>query len=292
VKAHDIAAKLPLIDRSAWLVRNLYRRATGRPWLTMSEAGIDSPVARLAKLEGLKLYRIAHKVIHFGHAPRAPSISSRLLPSESARANYDAISRLNIINNLAKIVLAFYERLGLNPQQSPVYACLAKIRSKLMEEVETHGADCVESSLERFELAWRAYDAGEIHEALQMFREVMADAPLVEASTVDPWAREAFVRAADILGRHAELRGDGNAAARLHRRVLRHADNGIVARRLLLMLWREGRIRAAAELAPRIVRSDQNLVEHLRGSETVDYLTRWFEREARRQPAREGERNA
>lgn len=292
VKVHDIAAKLPLIDRSAWLARNLYRRASGRSWLTMGEAGIGSPVSRLARREALALYRIAHKVLHLGYAPRAPSISSRLVPSESARANYDAISRLNIINNLAKIVLAFYERLGLNPQQSPVYACLAKIRSKLMQEVETHGADRVESSLERFELAWRAYDAGEIHEALQMFREVMADDPLVKASTVDPWAREAFVRAADILGRHAELRGDANAAAQLHRRVLRLADNGIVARRLLLMLWREGRLRAAAELAPRIVKSDQNLVEHLRGSETVDYLTRWFEREARREPAREGERNA
>jgi tetratricopeptide (TPR) repeat protein len=161
-----------------------------------------------------------------------------------------------------------------------------------MEEIETHGLDRAESSLERFELAWRAYEAGETHEALQMFREVMSDDSLARAGSVDPWAREALARAAEILGRHAELRGDADAAAESYRRALRVNDSGVIARRLLLMSWRQGRIRAAAELAPCVVRSDRNLVEHLRGSETADYLTRRLEREARRKSAREGEQNA
>jgi hypothetical protein len=49
------------------------------------------------------------------------------------------------------------------------------------------------------------------------------------------------------------------------------------------MLWREARIQEAAELAPRIVESDGNLAQHLRGSDTVNDLTRRLGREARRE---------
>ena len=56
-----------------------------------------------------------------------------------------------------------------------------------------------------------------------------------------------------FLGHHAELRGDTSAADQLYRRILKLGGNGIVARRLLLMLWRQGRLREAAELAPRIM---------------------------------------
>ena len=35
----------------------------------------------------------------------------------------------------------------------------------------------------------------------------------LEASTADPRSREAFIRAAEILGHHAELRGDFEAQA-------------------------------------------------------------------------------
>ncbi len=259
----------------------------------MADAGISSPVLRFAKREARRLHEIASRVDRGppGHsaAEPGPSISFQLPATESARASYDAISKLNIVNNVAKIVLAFYERLGLDPQQSPVYRCLASIRSKLAEEVEARSAISTESSrevslLERFELAWCAYEAGKIHEALQLFHEVIADEQLAEASATDPRAREAFVRAAEIVGRHAELRGDLGAAADLYRRILELDGNGIVARRLLLMLWREGRIQEAAELAPRIIQSDCNLVQHLRGGDAVDDLTRWLGREARREP--------
>ena len=105
----------------------------------------------------------------------------------------------------------------------------------------------------------------------------------LEASAADPRSREAFVRAAEILGRHAELRGDRSAAAQLYRRILELDGNGIVARRLLLMLWRQARFREAAELAPRVVPSDANLAQHLRGSDAVNDLARRLGREARRE---------
>ena len=218
-------------------------------------------------------------------SPAEPQLSVTRQPplTESARASYDAISKLNIVDNVAKVTLAFYERLGLNPQQSPVYRCLASIRSQLAEEVEARGAISTGSSLERFELAWRAYEAGNTHEALQLFGEVIADRQLAEACAADPRAREAFVRAAEILGRHAELRGDVSAAAQLYRRILELDGNGIIARRLLLMLWREARIQEAAELAPRVVLSDGNLAQHLRGSDGVKDLARRLGCESRRE---------
>jgi hypothetical protein len=244
VKARDLAPKLALMGRSAWLGRSLYRR----------------------------------------RSPAAPqlSVATPVAPTESTRDGYDAISKLNVVENVAKITRAFYERLGLDPQQSPVYRCLASVRSKLAEEVETRGAiPAALSSLECFELAWRAYEANRVQVALQLFREVIADEQLAEASATDPRAREAFVRAAEIVGRHAELRGDTNAAAQLYRRVLELDGNGIIARRLLLMLWRENRIREAAELAPRVLGSDGNLAQHLRGGGAVNDLARRLGREAR-----------
>jgi tetratricopeptide (TPR) repeat protein len=272
VKACVLATKLALQRQSAWLVRNRYRKGKGRPRLSVEAAGINPPVLRLAGPEARE-------------SPAEPelSISRRPPLTESARASYDAICKLNIADNVAKITLAFYERLGLNPQQSPVYRCLQSVRSKLAEEVEAQSAISTQSSLERFELAWRAYEAGKIHEALQLFGEVIADQDLAAASEADPRAREAFIRAAEILGRHAELRGDTSAAADLYRRILELDGNGnaIVARRLLLTLWREARIQEAAELAPRAVLSDGNLTLHLRGSDAVNDLARRLGRESR-----------
>ena len=155
------------MGRSAWLVRNLYRKGRGKPWLSTEDAGTNRTGLRLAGHEAQR-------------ASAEPQLSVSLQPplTESARASYDAISKLNIVDNVAKVTLAFYERLGLNPQQSPVYRCLASVRSKLAEEVEARGAISTGSSLERFELAWRAYEAGKTHEALQLFGEVIADEQL------------------------------------------------------------------------------------------------------------------
>jgi tetratricopeptide (TPR) repeat protein len=276
VTAYNVAIKLPLVGRWALLARNLYRKGRGKPWLSMGDAGIDRPVLRRA-----------------GHAaresPAEPALSVPRRPSspltESARASYDAISRLNIVDNVAKVTLAFHERLGLSPQQSPAYRCLASLRSKLAEEVEAQGAISPQSSLERFELAWRAYEAGNTHEALQLFGEVIADRELAGAGAADPRAREAFVRAAEILGRHAEIAGDISSAAQLYRRILEldGDGNGNVARRLLLMLWREARIQEAAELAPRVLLSDGNIAQHLRGSDAVKDLARRLGCEIRRE---------
>jgi hypothetical protein len=257
VRAYNTATKLPLVGHSAWLGRNLYRNAKGRPWLSLEDGGLR---------------------------PRLPKPPCTIVLTESARVRYDAISKLNIVDNVIKVTLAFYERLGFNSQQSPVYRCLGSIRSRLAEEVQASSADSPKSTLERFEVAWRAYEAGKVQEAFQLLREVMADEELIEATAADPRAREAYIRAAEILGRDAELRGDTSTAAELYHRVIELFPNGIVARRLLLMLWREARIQEAAKLAPRVLHSACNLVEHLRGGDMVADLTRRIRHEARREP--------
>lgn len=283
VRVRNTATKLRLMQPLAWLARNLYRKGKGRPRLSMEDGGIDRPALHVAERQARPTCEIASKV-HRGQGPAESglSISRQRALTVSVPAGYDAISKLNIVDNAAKVTRAFCEGLGLSPLQSPALRCLASVRSKLAEEVDAHGA-IAESSLGRFELAWRAYEAGRTHEALQLFREVTADEQLAEASAADPRAREAFIRAAEILGRHAELRGDIGAAARLYRRILEVHGNGIVARRLLLMLWRQGRIREAAELAPGVLPNDGNLAQHLRRSEAVTDLTRRLGLEGRRE---------
>jgi hypothetical protein len=289
VRARELATKVAL-------GRNFHRKAVGWRWPSLEDAVRNSPILRLAERKAPRLYAITREVYRAlrRRSPAEPprSASLQLPPTEGARDSYDAICKLNIVDNVAKVTLAFYERLGLDPRQSPVCRCLASVRSKLAEEVEAFGAISTGSSLERFEFAWRTYEAGEIHKALQQFRAVIADEELGRANAVDPRSREAFIRAAEILGRHAELRGDAGAADQLYRRILRLGGNGIVARRLLLMLWREGRITEAAKLAPRVMQSDVNLVQHLQGSDAVGDLTRWLRREARRQPTTTRGQNA
>jgi hypothetical protein len=256
VKLYHAAIKLPLMAESAWLMRNVYRKRKGRPWLSKADAGISRPVSRLPE--------------------RRP-------PAEkSARASYDAIYKLNIVDHVAKITMAFYERLGLNPWQMPVGRYLANLRSQLAEQLEAHGAVSADSHLERFEFAWRIYEAGRTQEGLQLFRAVVEDARLFAAGAADPRAREAFVRSAEILGHHAELRGDASAAGQLYRRILEFDGNGIVARRLLLMLWRDARFRESADLAPRLLNGDCNLAQYLKGSDGVADLTHRLRRETRR----------
>ena len=92
------------------------------------------------------------------------------------------------------------------------------------------------------------------------------------------------MRSVEIVARHAELRGDVNGAAQLYRRILGPSEGGIAARRLLLMLWREGKIREAAELAPRVVLSENNLAQHLHKDDAVSDLSRWFRHEAQHRP--------
>ena len=290
-KTRPMATRLSLLHQSASGVAR-----QGEWQLRAGCASFRDRFLRLAKRAAPRPYEIARKRYRSVRPRRStqplPSASLQLPPSDRVPDSYDAIAKLNIVDNVAKVTLAFYERLGLSPQQSPVCRCLAGIRSKLAEEVEALSPISTGSSLERFELAWRAYAAGETHQALQLFREVIADEQLAQASAADPRSREAFIRAAEILGRHAELRGDASAADQLYRRILELDGNGIVARRLLLMLWRQGRLREAAELAPRILQSDGNLAQHLRGSDAVGDLTRRLKREARREPTTARGQNA
>jgi hypothetical protein len=275
-------------------IGRLRRKARSALWRRLREAGLRDPILHLARTRAPRFYEIARKVYRSlrPHPKRPLSVSLELLPAGSARDSYDRVSKLNIIDDVASVTRAFYERLGLSPQQSPAYRCLASMHAKLTEEVEALATVSTGSSLEHFEIAWRAYEAGATGDALRQFSEVIADEQLAKAAAADPWSREACIRAAEILGRHAELGGDAAAAERLYRRVLEFAGNGIVARRLLVMLWRQGRIGEAADLAPRVVQSDTNLVQHLQGSAAVGDLTRRLEREARVQSTKARGQNA
>ena len=102
----------------------LHRTGKGRPWLSMrTPASTVRSAPRQAR--GSTALRDRQQGLPWPAAARPgrrpasqPRSSSR--PAKCARDSYDAISKLNIVDNVAKITRAFYERLGLSPQQSPV----------------------------------------------------------------------------------------------------------------------------------------------------------------------------
>jgi hypothetical protein len=292
VTACNAATKVLPIGQSTRLARHLYRKVKGGKLPGKEDVGTKRTALRHARRRARRVAESAGKVRPAkGVAEPELRISRKLPLTESACAGCDAISKLNIVDNVAKVTREFYERLGLDPRRSPVSRCLASTRSKLAGAVVAHDVAC-SSPLGRFELAWHAYQAGRTYEALQLFREVAADERLAQASTTDPRAREAFVRSAEIVGRCAELRGDVDIADEFYRRILEFDGNGIVARRLLLMLWREVRIQEAAELAPRVLQSDTNHAGHLRGSDMVKDLMHRLGHESRREASTARDENA
>ena len=75
------------------------------------EAGVYSPVSRLARREAQRFYAVITGIrpvqeirqpLEAVSDPKS-AILRKLLVDESARASYDAISNLNLVTNLAKV---------------------------------------------------------------------------------------------------------------------------------------------------------------------------------------------
>ena len=155
----SVATKLSLLDQSASRIMR-----AGWSWLRLEYSRFSSPFLTTCQAQGSTALRNlpqSHRGRRRGiSAAPQHSASLQIVPTQRVRSSYDAISEYNIVDNVAKVTRAFYERLGLSPQQSPVSRCLASVRTKLAEEIKSFGPISAGSTLERFELGWRAYEAG------------------------------------------------------------------------------------------------------------------------------------
>jgi hypothetical protein len=61
--------------------------------------------------------------------------------------------------------------------------------------------------LVRFEIGWNLWLFGRIDEAISSFRALLENDPAMKLAKHDPFMKEAFVRAGEILGRYEERIG-------------------------------------------------------------------------------------
>ncbi len=75
----------------------------------------------------------------------------------------------------------------------------------------------------------------------------------------NPFIKEAVVRSGEILGRYQEKIGNINSAIAIYRQILQLDGNSVIARRLLLLLSRNGNLREAANFAETAIVNRMNL---------------------------------
>jgi hypothetical protein len=100
-------------------------------------------------------------------------------------------------------------------------------------------------------------------EALPLYESIFRDPASRRVAPYDPFVREALVRSGAFVGRHYDKRGDADAAIGIYREILSIYKDGLIARRLLLLLMRRGDFREAAELSGIATATSRNLFPHL-----------------------------
>lgn len=194
------------------------------------------------------------------------------IPPESFQAYEWALAR-NVAETLQAVTKRFYADLGLGPAAAskPLMRALSTFQERLAA-VKPNGAETAQSVLHRFELAWWQYRQGIFGQAIGEFEAIFRDRFLRTKCAFNPYALEAVVRSGEILARREELRGETDAAIDMYRQIIAICENGVCARRLTVLLARQGRLQEAADTACRAISSQMNLFPDTGNSEYIALL--------------------
>lgn len=224
-RVYHRTTEVPVLGTLALVLLNVYRRLQGRP----------------------QVMRVERRLVE-------------TLPEMPDRDLYDRLAALNAVDTVQAVTTDFYDRLGLGPDDGPLMARLAAARHALSPgDIDIDRARRDGSILVRFEAAWQLFLNGDRARALVDFEALLGNDALVGRARRNVYLREALVRSAEMVARHAELAGDVDKAILLYQRVMAINPRGVIARRLSLLLWRQGRLREAGVWAERALWSDQNL---------------------------------
>jgi tetratricopeptide (TPR) repeat protein len=175
---------------------------------------------------------------------------------------YEKLAAINIVDTLVRVIDRFYAKLGLDPLSTPLVKFLKDTRHKLGEfELAEYGHIC--STLLHFEMAWNLLLRDDMDKCVSLLRIIFDDDMAIKLAKYHPFTKEALVRAGEILGRHEERVGAIEGAISVYRRLMRIDQNGVIARRLAVLLWRQGNLNEAASLAEIAVNSKANLYPYL-----------------------------
>lgn len=189
------------------------------------------------------------------------SINVPALPALSDE--YDWLVASNVTETLLAVMRKFYTKLGVDPQIVPLVQGLERSRRKLAAAKPIAEQSPAQSTLVSFERAWMQYRAGQIRKALTTFESIINDSTARERAAHNPSLREAVVRSGEILGRHHDKLGNVEKAIEIYRNILSVEADSLVARRLIVLLSRSGRLAEAAEFAETAIVSRPNLFRHV-----------------------------
>ncbi len=176
---------------------------------------------------------------------------------------YDWLLAHNVLDALLAVMSKFYARLGIDPQTAPLVQALERSRRALVARRPETGQLPAGSVLILFETAWRQHQAGQTGDALAAFETILNDSTARKKAAINPALKEAIVRSGSILGRHHDVLGDAKSAIAIYRDVLSVEPDSLVARRLIVLLARSGRLAEAAEFAETAIVSRPNLFRRL-----------------------------
>lgn len=163
--------------------------------------------------------------------------------------DYHRLVADNVAGVLLKIMARFYGDLGADLHSIPLVKALESFRRGLPMDNPAAREEQAEPMLIQFERAFALSEAGRVGDALPLFEAVFRNSAAHKFVRYDPYIREAIIRSGEFLGRFHEKRGDIDAAIAIYREVLSLDQDGLIARRLTLLLARSGDLREAAEVA-------------------------------------------
>ncbi len=187
------------------------------------------------------------------HVPPPPRLSDE----------YEWLVASNVTNAFIDIMSRFYSELGVDPHGVPLMQGLHRFQRKLSASEPEAAQSPARSTLVLFETAWKQYQAGQINKALRTFETIFNDVTARQRAPHNPFLKEAFVRSGEILGRHHDKLGNVESAVAIYREVMSLDQNGLIARRLALLLSRNGHLREAADYAETAIISRPNLFRQL-----------------------------
>jgi len=199
---------------------------------------LPEPVRRGIK----RLFRLRKTVV-------AQTCSSGQTQTAELLDEYHRLMAANIAGVLLKIMARFYRHLGVDPRSIPLVKALESFRAELPVDKLVTGQAQAEPVLVQFERAFALSEAGQVDDALSLFEAVFRNSAAREVVPNDPYVKEAVVLSGEILGRFHEKRGNVDAAIAIYREILSFDKDGLIARRLTLILSRRGDLREAAEFA-------------------------------------------
>jgi tetratricopeptide (TPR) repeat protein len=176
---------------------------------------------------------------------------------------YNRLLTENVVDLLSEVMGKFYADLGIDAHSVPLMRVLDRFRKKLTGQWRTGPEPETTSPLIRFERAWRLYRRQQSEMVLPLFEAVFRDVSARKTARRDPFVKEVVVRSGEILGRYHDTRGDLDKAITIYREIVGIDPDGIIARRLALLLTRRGDLRQAANLAESVVFSRPNLFPYL-----------------------------